>query len=57
MSSVEEYKESFYAISNRLSGISDYNKLSCFLSGLKDEIRLPMRMFNPPTLSAAYGLA
>jgi hypothetical protein len=57
VSSVEEYKESFEAISNRLRGISDYNKLSCFLSGLKDEIRLPVSMFNPPTLLAAYGLA
>jgi len=55
--SVEEYKENFEAISNRLRGISDHNKLSCFLSGLKDEIRLPVRMFSPLNLLVAYGLA
>jgi hypothetical protein len=27
------------------------------LSGLKDEIRLPLRMLNPVTLAAAFGLA
>jgi len=43
--------------SNRLRGISDHNKLSCFLSGLKDEIRLHVCMFNPPNLLVAYGLA
>lgn len=32
-------------------------QLSYFLSGLKDEIRLPVRMFNPPNLITAYGLA
>jgi hypothetical protein len=57
VSSVEEYKENFEDISYRLRGISDHNKLSCFLSGLKDEIRLPVCMFNPPNLLAAYGLA
>jgi hypothetical protein len=57
VSSVEEYKESFEAISNRLRGISDHNKLSYFLSGLKDKIRLPVRMFNPSILLATYGLA
>jgi hypothetical protein len=31
--------------------------LSCFLGGLKDEIRLPVRMFNPKTLVDAYSLA
>ena len=29
----------------------------CFLSGLRDEIRLPIRMLNPQNLSAAFGLA
>lgn len=55
--SMEEYKGRFEALSNRLRGISKHNKLSCFLSGLKDEIRLRVRIFNPTTLLAAYGLA
>jgi hypothetical protein len=37
-STVEDYKGKFEAISNKLRGISDYKKLSCFLSGLKDKI-------------------
>jgi hypothetical protein len=57
VSSVDEYKEKFEAFSTRMRGCDDYNKLSSFLSGLKDEIRLPVRMFNPPTLLVAYGLA
>jgi hypothetical protein len=31
--------------------------VSCFLGRLKDEIRLPVRMFKPQTLLIAYGLA
>jgi len=27
------------------------------MSGLKEEIRLPVKMFNPLNLSAAFGLA
>lgn len=50
-------KALFEAISNRLRGLSEKYKLSCFLSGLKDEIRLPVRMLDPLNLSAAYGLA
>jgi hypothetical protein len=56
-STVAVYKAQFEALSNRLRGISEQNKLSCFLSGLKDEIRLPLRMLNPLELSAAFGLA
>ncbi|XP_035548740.1 uncharacterized protein LOC118349222 [Juglans regia] len=55
--SVEEYKVEFEAISNRLRRLSDSHKLSCFLSGLKDEIRFQVRMFNPPDLLAAFSLA
>jgi hypothetical protein len=32
-------------------------KRSCFLWGLSDEIRLPVRMFNPKTMPDAYALA
>jgi hypothetical protein len=55
--SVAEYTTQFEALSNRLRGVSDKNRLSCFLSGLKDEIRLPVRMLNPTSLVAAFGLA
>lgn len=29
----------------------------CFFNGLKDEIRLPIRMLKPHTLNSAFGLA
>jgi hypothetical protein len=40
-----------------LRGISNKNRLSYFLGGLKDEIRLPLQMLNPQTPIAAFGLA
>ena len=56
-SSVAVYKAEFEALSNRIKGLSSTHKMSCFLSGLRDEIRLPVRMLNPPSLNAAFGLA
>ena len=44
-------------MSNRIKRLSPLHKPSCFLSGLKDEIRLPVRMLNPSTLNEAFGLA
>jgi hypothetical protein len=55
--SVAEYTAQFESLSNRLRGLSDKYKLSYFLSGLKDEIRLPLRMLAPRTLVSAFGLA
>lgn len=55
--SVKAYKGQFETLSNRLGSLFENYKLSCFLSGLKDEIKLPVRMFNPPNLITAYGLA
>ena len=51
------YKGNFEILSNRIFGLSESHKLSCFLSGLKDEIRLPVRMLVPKTLNEAFGLA
>ena len=51
------YKGNFEILSNRILGLSESHKLSCFLSGLKDEIRLPVRMLVPKTLNEAFGLA
>ncbi|XP_075669683.1 uncharacterized protein LOC142639376 [Castanea sativa] len=56
-STVAMYKAEFEAVSNRIKGLSPLHKLSCFLSGLKDEIRLPIRMLNPRTLNEAFELA
>ena len=51
------YKAQFEVLSNRIKGLSSAHKLSCFLSGLKDEIRLPVRMLNPQSLNEAFGLS
>ncbi|XP_062173552.1 uncharacterized protein LOC133879017 [Alnus glutinosa] len=56
-STVEDYKGKFKSITNRLRGVSEENKLSCFLSGLKDDIRIPVKMFNPGSLLEAFSLA
>lgn len=55
--SVEDYKTQFENLSNKLWDLSNIYKLSCFLSDIKDEIRLLVRMFNPLNLITAYSLA
>ena len=57
VSSVSSYKAQFEALSNRIKELFEKHKLSYFLSGLRDEIRLPVRMFNPQNLNSAFGLA
>ena len=57
VSSVAQYKGKFEALSNRIKELPDKHKLSCFLSGLKEEIRLPVKMFNHPNLGVAFDLA
>lgn len=54
---MEEYKVKFEALSIRLRGLLENYKLICLLSGLIDEIRLPIKMFNPTIMLVAYGLA
>ena len=51
VSSVVAYKGNFEILSNRIMGLSESHKMSCFLSGLKDEIRLPIRMLVPKSLN------
>lgn len=50
-------KAKFEVLSNRLRGLLENYKLSYFLSGLKDEIRLPTRNFSPMNLLSTYDLA
>ena len=54
---VISYKGNFEILSNRVLGLSESHKLSCFLSGLRDEIQLPVRMLMPKSLNEAFGLA
>ena len=56
-SSVLAYKRQFEAVSDRVRNLAESHKLSCFLSGLKDEVRLLVRMLGPKTLNEAFRLA
>lgn len=51
------YKVQFDTLSNRLKGLSERHKLSCFMSGLKDEIQFFVRMLNLINLNVVFGLA
>ena len=42
--SVVKYKGLFESVSNRIRNLSSMHKLSCFMSGLKDEVRLAIKM-------------
>ncbi|XP_075656325.1 uncharacterized protein LOC142626382 [Castanea sativa] len=57
VSSMAAYKGNFEILSNRITKLSESHKLSCFLIGLKDEIRLLVRMLVPKSLNEAFGLA
>lgn len=54
---LEEYKTQFDTLAIRVHDLPDFHKLSMFLGGLKEEIRLPVRVFNLKTLVDAYSLA
>ncbi|XP_042950090.1 uncharacterized protein LOC122282205 [Carya illinoinensis] len=54
---VVDYQSKFETLTNRLRGLSEAYKLSCFVSGLRDDIRLTVKMFNPTNLISAFGLA
>lgn len=54
--SVQEFQDSFEELLNRVELPESY-AISCFLSGLKEEIQLAVRMFMPKTLSHTYCLA
>ena len=53
---LQEYLEEFDILSHKVNLTEEYS-LSCFLSGLKDEIKIPVRMFAPRSLQQAYALA
>jgi hypothetical protein len=56
-STVTLYKIQFEILSNRLKNLSEKYKLSCFLSGFKDDIRLPLRLLSPHNLNKAFPMA
>lgn len=56
-SSVTAYLTEFEALANCLEGLSEADLLSCFISGLKIEVRREVLAQQPTTISQAAGLA
>lgn len=56
-STITEYKTQLEVLSNRIRVLYEHNKLSCFISGLRDEIRFQVKLLNPFSLNSAFGLA
>ena len=54
--SLQEYMEEFDVLFNKVTLTEEYF-LSCFLSGLKEEIKIPVKMIGPSSLQQAYALA
>ena len=54
---VKEYQNQFEKLANHIEGLDDAFFTSCFISGLKEEIRLEVKMFNPKTMMDAIALA
>lgn len=51
------YMTPFKVLFNHLRDLYESYKLSCFITGLKDEIRLPIKLLKAHTLNFAFGLA
>jgi hypothetical protein len=56
-STVAVYLSEFEALANRIVGLSPADLLSCFISGLKPEVRREVLAQQPRDLSQAAGLA
>ncbi|XP_042051368.1 uncharacterized protein LOC121796622 [Salvia splendens] len=54
--SLQEYMDEFEEL-YPCTGIREYQAMSFFLSGLFDELQIPVRMFKPTCLADAYALA
>ncbi|XP_019420680.1 PREDICTED: uncharacterized protein LOC109330865 [Lupinus angustifolius] len=53
---IVEYHKEFDVVITRLDRFEDYI-LSCFLSGLKNDVQMMVRMFQPQTVRKAFTLA
>ena len=54
--SLQEYLMAFDSLMDKAQ-LSEDQAVSCFLGGLKHEMEMVVRMFNPQTLQATYSLA
>lgn len=56
-STVKAYQERFEELANRTSGLTQEFFVSCFVSGLREDIRAGVQMFYPANITQAIGLA
>lgn len=54
---LREYQKEFERLANQVPRLGESFLISCFIGGLKEEIRLNVKMFRPTTLTSAIGLA
>lgn len=54
--SVTEFHEQFDAIVSRVE-LAEEHQLSCFLEGLKQDVQMMVRMFQPNSIRKAFSLA
>ncbi|GJX69685.1 transposon ty3-G gag-pol polyprotein [Tanacetum coccineum] len=57
VTTVAAYQESFERLSNRVDGLPESFLVGCFIGGLKEEIRLEVKLKNPRQLVDAIGVA
>ncbi|TXG68705.1 hypothetical protein EZV62_003640 [Acer yangbiense] len=55
--SIRDYQMEFDRLLHRASHLSEEQQVGCFVSGLKEAIRVDVQACNPISLSAAIGLA
>ncbi|GKG00396.1 transposon ty3-G gag-pol polyprotein, partial [Tanacetum coccineum] len=57
VTTVAAYQESFERLSNQVDGLPESFLVGCFIGGLKEEIRLEVKLKNPRQLVDAIGVA
>ncbi|GKE03848.1 putative unclassified retrotransposon protein, partial [Tanacetum coccineum] len=57
VTTIAAYEESFERLSNRVDGLPDLFLVGCFIGGLKEEIRLEVKLQNPRQLVDVIGVA
>lgn len=57
LTTVVAYQENFERLSHCVDGLPKSFLIGCFIAGLKDEVRLDVKIKNPRTLADAIGVA
>ena len=57
MGSVREFQSQFERLLSRVGKLPPAQQVGCFISGLKEHLRIDVQALKPASLSAAVGLA